>query len=182
MKLKYYFCITLFLIAILCLSAGSVSAGWFGYDNGECDSFSITPPQGFHNAGELTYTESLFLSSGGSGEPYHSLHVYQIRSDYSSSNSEKNELNTLAIICDEFIDFDEKDIEVIDTVDEGNFKAYKTYNSHEAFSENTTYAYFKDGQYEYQLELSHKNCAYDDTQFKKDVILLKNVAYSINRK
>ena len=78
MKLNNYFCLTLFLISILCLSEGSVSAGWFGYDDGECDLFSITPPQGFHNAGELSYNESLFLSTEYFEYPYHSLNVYQI--------------------------------------------------------------------------------------------------------
>ena len=112
----------------------------------------------------MSYNESLFLSTEHFEYPYHSLNVYQI-----------------GISSDKFIDFDENDIEVIDTVDEGNFKAYRTYNSHDSFSENTTYAYYDDGQYEYQL-VSHKNCAYDDVQFKKDVNLLRNVAHSIVRK
>ena len=84
---------------------------------------------------------------------------------------------------DSFIDFDDEEIEVVDTVDEGDFKAYKTWDDrHSENYGNTTYAYYSDGQYEYQLELEHKGCPYDDAQFKEDVELLKDVAHSIKRK
>ncbi|MDE4078225.1 hypothetical protein OTK55_04215 [Methanosphaera sp. Vir-13MRS] len=58
--------------AIILLSLTTVNAGWFGYDNGECEIFQITPPEGYHNAGELTYNESLFLSTTVTEYPYHS--------------------------------------------------------------------------------------------------------------
>lgn len=155
------------LMTLLCLiSISAASAGLFGYNHGECDLFFITPPEGFYNAGEMTLNESLFLSTSTTERPYHALNVYQIGISY----------------VDKFIDFDEEDIEVLDSVDEGNFKAYKTYDSHFYYKENTTYAYYTDGKYEYQLELSHKYCKYDDAQFKEDVKLLKEVASSIKRK
>ena len=164
MKINNFKTFFIFIIFLSLISISVASAGLFGYNHGECDLFFITPPEGFHNAGELTYKDSLFLSTNPGEHPYHSLHVYPISS------------------VDEFIDFDEEDIEVLDTVDEGNFTAYKTYDSHESYKENTTYAYYNDSKYEYQLELSHKYCKYDDAQFKEDVKLLKEVASSIKRK
>lgn len=166
MKINSFKTFFILIIFLGLISISVVSAGWFGYDHGECDLFSITPPEGFHNAGEMTYNESLFLSTNPTEHPYHSLHVYQIGIGY----------------VDKFIDFDEENIEVLDTVDEGNFKAYKTYDSHQHYKENTTYVYYNDGKYEYQLELSHDYCTYDDAQFKEDVKLLKEVASSIKRK
>lgn len=55
MKMKY-----IIIGAIVLLSLTTVDAGWFGYDNGECEIFQITPPEGYHNAGELTCNESYF--------------------------------------------------------------------------------------------------------------------------
>lgn len=165
MRINNFKRFSILIIFIGLISISAASAGLFGYNHGECDLFFITPPEGFHNAGELTYKDSLFLSTNPGERPYHSLHVYPISS------------------VDEFIDFDEDDIEVLDTVDEGNFKAYKTYDGNlGTVFENTTYAYYTDGKYEYQLELSHDYCTYDDAQFKEDVKLLKEVASSIKRK
>ena len=163
-NLKIFF---ILMILLTLISISSASAGLFGYNHGECDLFFITPPEGFYNAGEMTYNESLFLSTEPGERPYHSLHVYSIGTGY----------------VDKFIDFDEENIEVLDTVDEGNFKAYRTYDGNlGAVFENTTYAYYTDGKYEYQLELSHDYCKYDDAQFKEDVKLLKEVSSSIKRK
>ncbi len=158
-------------ILILIVLVGFISICFnstvFGYANGECDLFSIDCPEGYHNAGELTYNESLFIATPGYERPYHSIHVNQIGVSY----------------VDSFIDFDDEEIEVVDTVDEGDFKAYKTWDDrHSENYGNTTYAYYSDGQYEYQLELEHKGCPYDDAQFKEDVELLKDVAHSIKRK
>ena len=166
MKINNFKTIFIMIIFIGLISISGASAGLFGYDHGECDLFFITPPEGFYNAGEMTLNESLFLSTHTTERPYHSLHVYSIGTGY----------------VDKFIDFDEENIEVLDTVDEGNFKAYKTYDSQFSYKENTTYAYYTDGKYEYQLELSHDYCTYDDAQFKEDVKLLKEVASSIKRK
>ena len=47
MKMKY-----IIIGAIVLLSLTTVDAGWFGYDNGECEIFQITPPEGYHNAGD----------------------------------------------------------------------------------------------------------------------------------
>ena len=100
------------LIVLISISINFVSAGWFGYDTGECDLFYIDAPEGYHNAGELTYNESLFIATPSYERPYHAIHVNQIGIGY----------------MDSFIDFDNEDIEVVDKVDEGNFKAYKTWD------------------------------------------------------
>lgn len=157
----------LILIAILgFISINVASAGLFGYDDGECDLFYIDCPEGYRNAGELTYNDSLFIATPGFERPYHSIHVNQIGISY----------------VDSFIDFDDEEIEVVDSVDEGEFKAYKTWDDFKSRDRNTTYAYYSDGQYEYQLRLDHIGCPYDDKQFKEDVELLKDVAHSIKRK
>ena len=158
-----------FLILITLIGFISINvafAGFFGHDDGECDLFYIDVPEGFHNAGELDYNESLFLATKSYERPYHSLHVNQIGISY----------------VDKFIDFDKEGIEIVDSVDEGNFKVYKTYDESNSKWRYITYAYYSDGHYEYQLELAHEGCLYDDTQFKKDVDLLKGVAHSIKRK
>ena len=71
---KIFFILIIFLGLI---SISAASAGLFGYNHGECDLFFITPPEGFHNAGELTYKDSLFLSTNPGERPYNTLHVIQ---------------------------------------------------------------------------------------------------------
>lgn len=155
------FIILIVFVGVIGITA--VSASWFGYDTGECDLFYINAPESYHNAGELTYNESLFITTPSHERPYHSIHVYQIGISFMGA----------------FTDFEEERITVEDSVDEGNFKAFKTTKG---LFDNTTYVFYSNGQYDYQLELSHRGCPYDDAQFKKDVTLLKSVAYSIKRK
>lgn len=151
------------LIISLIFSIGTVSAGLFGYDNGECDLFYITCPEGYSNAGELNYNDSIFISTNSYERPYHSIHIYPIGECFKTN----------------FTNFDEEGIVVEYTVDEGNFKAYKTVKD---YDDNVTYAFYNTGSYNYELQLAHDGVSYTDNQFNEDVDLLRNVAYSIVRK
>ena len=145
----------------------SVSAGLFGYDHGECDLFKIDCPDGYYNAGELEYKESLFLSTASYKRPYYAFRV-----------------ESIGISQDNFTSFDKEGKSVKDSIKGDDFEAYKTIKvgKTHAVDDNSTYLFYHDGNYEYELKMWHTGCPYDDAQFKNDVELLKDVAHSIKRK
>lgn len=159
--------IIFFIVLIGFIGMNAVSAGLFGYDNGECDLFSIDCPDGYTNAGELDYNESLFLSTASHKRPYYAFTV-----------------DSIGISQDNFTDFEKEEKTVEDTLNGDDFEAYKTVETDAigGYDDNSTYLFYHDGNYEYELKMWHEGCPYDDAQFKKDVELLKDVAHSIKRK
>lgn len=156
-----------FSIAIIgFISINVISAGLFGYDNGECDLFRIDCPEGYHNAGELTYDDSLFLSTAFREGQYHAFRV-----------------ESIGISQDNFTNFEEEELSVDDTLNGDDFEAYKTtkLNDIKSTTANSTFMFYHDGEYDYELKMWHDGCPYDEAQFKKDVELLKDVAHSIKR-
>ena len=165
MKIKFKYLTILILIGIVIMSMNSVSSGWFGYDDGECEFFYIDCPNGYHNTGDTERDWSLFLA-GPEGE----FTVYCIESK------------------DNFTNFDDEEITVEDSIIGDDFEAYKTTtDSNLDVDHNSTYLFYHDGNYEYELKMwrsiySPTQIQYDGAQFKKDAELLKNVAHSIIRK
>lgn len=157
----------LLMVLIGFISISSVSAGLFGFGNGECDLFKIDCPEGYHNAGELDYNESLFLSTASHERPYYAFRV-----------------ESIGISQDNFTDFEKEGTIVESTIKSDDFEAYKTIENNGVHysDDNTTYMFYHDGNYEYELKMWHDGCPYDDAQFKKDVDLLNGVAHSIKRK
>jgi len=170
MNIKY-----IILGAIVLLSLTTVNAGWFGYDNGECDIFQITPPEGYHNAGELKYNESLFLSTGIGLLPYHSLHVYELtKEEYENDTNNTKSYDTFKVLKDH----KEDNIRIIESQKErydDNFE--KTMLEY-----NNTVAYFsKEGHY-YVVGIEHKECNFDEKEFNNDTKIIKDIYNSLRRK
>lgn len=148
--LKYIFLASIVLFFTISVAFG----GLFGYNDGECDLFSITPPSDYHNAGELTYKDSLFLSTASHKTPYHAFRVDIV--------GDMNE-----------------DFKFSDSKEDGNFKFYRGTDDGVG---NHTYAFYSHGNKIYKIDLWHKGCPYDDSQFNSDVSLIKSIAYSIKEK
>jgi len=162
--------------AIFLLSLTTVYAGWFGYDNGECEIFQITPPEGYHNAGELTYNESLFLSTGVAEFPYHSLHVVELTKDEYENNMnntiESNE--THKVLKND----NNGDIRIL----EFQTQRYDDNLEKIMLEDNTTRAYFsKDGHY-YVVGIGHKECSFDEKEFNNDTKIIHDIYDSLRRK
>lgn len=171
MKMKY-----IIIGAIVLLSLTTVDAGWFGYDNGECEIFQITPPEGYHNAGELTYNESLFLSTTVTEYPYHSLHVAELtKEEYENNTNNIIESNETYKILK---DYKEDNIRII----ESQNQRYDDYNEKTILEYNATTAFIsKDGHY-YVVGIGHKECSFDEKEFDNDTKIIKNIYDSLRRK
>ena len=162
MKIKFKYFLLLILIGMVVISMNNVSSGWFGYDNGECNLFYIDCPEGYSNAGETDHDDFVFISTDPSKTPYDVLCIYLNGTDSWSRMGGDYDFESTYNIDDMF--------------KEGNFTAYKINE------EETTYAFFSTNGDTYKLDLKHSGYQYDDAQFKKDVVLLKNVTHSIKRK
>lgn len=154
----------LILISIIVcfLTLSAVSASWHGltsYSDGECGLFSVSCPSGYKNGGEIQHDNDVFISTSPGKFPYHSIVIEEID--------------------DEDIDNLYDDYDIVDSVDHGDFKAYKL---EESTLHNGTVAIYTDGDYKYILEMEHKGCPYDDSQFEDDVDTLEHIANSLYRK
>lgn len=170
--------IYILIIIIIITSFTTVNAGWFGYDDGECKIFQITPPEGYYNhVNELDHDENLWLIKS-SNEEKHELSLWEINKEEFEETSYNYTHNKITGKL-----YSDNTLNLTNITEDTIIIRYQTHEiDNDSEIINTTRALFKKDNHYYILQIAHKNCLFDDDEYNKDVENIEEMIDSLKRK